>query len=262
MTTLPAQPQMPHFYSTPGDARFSERKFLSLPFERRHKTAAKILRAIYENTSIGASLREYYLELAQWANWTALDLSNTKEIADRYHWHITNARFHLREHNLLPPIRKGDRERGAEPLPIAIYLDNIRSAHNVGSIVRTTEAFSLGSLYFSDTMAFTDHKQVQDAAMGAQEWIPCRRGHALRELPGPVILLETSPQAQSIYQYHFPDQFTLVIGNEEYGCSEESLKLASALVEIPMAGRKNSLNVANAYAIAASEIHRQKRIHL
>ena len=94
---------------------------------------------------------------------------------------------------------------------------------------------------------------------GLKNGSPAGGASPLKSFLNSVIVLETSPQSQPIYQFHFPDAFTLVIGNEEYGCSENSIQLADALVEIPMAGRKNSLNVANAYAIAASEIHRQKR---
>jgi tRNA G18 (ribose-2'-O)-methylase SpoU len=59
----------------------------------------------------------------------------------------------------------------------------------------------------------------------------------------------------------FPASFTLILGNEEYGISNESLKLADYIVEIPLFGAKNSLNVACAFAIAASQIRRQLSIN-
>ena len=52
---------------------------------------------------------------------------------------------------------------------------------------------------------------------------------------------------------------TFPLGNEEYGCSKETLAMADYLLTIPLYGRKNSLNVSNAFAIAAQEICRQKR---
>jgi tRNA G18 (ribose-2'-O)-methylase SpoU len=240
---------------------FTKPKFLTLPPERQHKQAAKLLKEIYRLLLEGktdAGLAGHYQEMVRWAGWKAADF-DLKSVSDRYHWHLQHAQCHLKEHNLLPAVKKGDKEEGAEPLPISIFLDNIRSAHNVGSIIRTTEAFALGSLYFSSKTAFTDNLQVQNAAMGAHQWVSCVQSDALENLPKPIILLETGSEAESLYHFPFPDRFTLVVGNEEYGCSEKSLQLADTILEIPMAGRKNSLNVANAYAIAASEIHRQRR---
>jgi tRNA G18 (ribose-2'-O)-methylase SpoU len=145
-----------------------------------------------------------------------------------------------------------------EPLKTSIYLDNIRSAHNVGSIIRTTEAFSLGTLHFSDKTPYIDNKQVKDTAMGTQGWVECRSNMLLKDLPRPIIILETAHNAIPIHDFIFPDQFTLVVGNEEYGCSDESIQLADIALEIPLVGKKNSLNVANAFAIAAYEIRKQR----
>jgi len=187
--------------------------------------------------------------------------SSLKTIADRYHHHLKLAKRNLKEHNLLPCIRQGDKEIGAPNRPIAIYLDHVRSAHNVGSMIRTTEAFSLGTLYFSEDTPFIDCKQVRDAAMGAEQWVNCKQIGALitlEDLPRPIIAMETGTEATSIFDFIFPETFTLVMGNEEYGCSEVLLRQADYIIEIPLRGRKNSLNVANAFAIAAGEIERQQ----
>jgi tRNA G18 (ribose-2'-O)-methylase SpoU len=183
---------------------------------------------------------------------------SAQKIADEYHAHLQQARLSKREHHLLPRVRKGDRIHGEEAWPIAIYLDHIRSAHNVGSIIRTVEALSLGSIYFSPQTPFITNKQVQDTAMGTITWLKCYQGIALNTLPRPILVLETGEEAISLYDMIFPSSFTLVVGNEEYGCSNEALELADELVEIPLRGHKNSLNVANAFAIAAGEIQRQK----
>ena len=201
---------------------------------------------------------EHYNEIQGWMGQTLLD-ADLKMIANRYHEHLQTSGIHIRENNLLPYVRKGDKPDCAAPLlPIAIYLDRLRSAFNVGSILRTTEAFALGSVYFAENTPFIDNRQVQNTSMDAHSWIPCHRDVSLEKLPRPIIVMETSPEAVSINQFIFPDVFTLVLGNEEYGCSDYSLKQADYLIEVPLCGKKNSLNVANAFAIAAAEIRRQK----
>jgi tRNA G18 (ribose-2'-O)-methylase SpoU len=204
-----------------------------------------------------------YQQLLSWMNEQSLDSSRTdapsfKDIAHRLHWHENQAKIYRREHRLLPPIRKGDRENAQETWPITVYLDHLRSAHNVGSIIRTIEAFSLGQVVFSEGTPFITHAQVQQTAMGTEKWVECKQGINLHQLPRPFIILETSEEAISLFDFIFPSYFTLVIGNEEFGCSDEALAVADRLIEIPLRGRKNSLNVANAFAIVAAEVNRQR----
>lgn len=235
----------------------TKRKFLSLSTTIQHKKCAEILRLAYENPN--STHLTAYNEVANWLNLSILDEYNLKAISDRYHFHLNAASIKHKEHNLLPSVRQGDRLQGEPLWPIAIYLDNIRSAHNVGSIIRTVEAYALGTLYFSGQTPYVDHKQVQDAAMGSAEWVTCKKEFDFDCLPRPLIALETSSTAISVLDYTFPETFTLVMGNEEYGCSEKILQQADVILEIPLRGRKNSLNVANAFAIAAAEIYRQRK---
>jgi tRNA G18 (ribose-2'-O)-methylase SpoU len=144
-------------------------------------------------------------------------------------------------------------------LPISIYLDNLRSAFNVGSILRTTEAFRLGQVCFAKNTPFIDNLKVLKTAMGTFDKVHCVKEAQLNDLPRPLIALETDPNAPSIFDFTFPPSFTLMLGNEEYGLSEEALSQKSAIVRIPLYGFKNSLNVASAFAIAAGVISHQLR---
>jgi tRNA G18 (ribose-2'-O)-methylase SpoU len=236
---------------------FTKRKFLALENKQQHKKCAEVLRRVYEE---GFNVA-HYNEMQLWMGLQPLDSANTQDVADRYHKHLKQGEVALREHRLLPKIIKGDRTAPLqEPLPIAIYLDKIRSAYNIGSILRTTETLALGSVYYSKQMAFVDHKQVRDAAMGAEQWVSCIQTDGLEGLPKPIIAVETAENARCLYDFVFPETFTLVLGNEEYGCSDNTLRAADHIIAIPSIGRKNSLNVANAFSIVAGEIFRQKKV--
>lgn len=240
---------------------FTQRKFLALPIQKQHKQCIEVLRRLYDlliNQESFAVERDLY---CQWLSWMKEPIPSSfslEQVSDLYHAHLQKASICKKEHGLLPEVRKGDKKQGEKSWPIAVYLDNLRSAHNVGSIIRTIEAFSLGSLYFSPQTPFITQKKVLDTAMGASEWVLCSQKVELIDLPRPIIAMETSDNAISLYEMIFPNSFTLVIGNEEYGCSEKTLREADVLIEIPLRGHKNSLNVANAFAIAAGEISRQK----
>ncbi|MBI3508586.1 MAG: TrmH family RNA methyltransferase [Chlamydiia bacterium] len=233
---------------------FTKRKFLQLDLKQKHKKCAELLRKYFGQTSWSTEEREAYNALLSWMKLLPFSITDKKQLADRYHWHLQQASLSLKEHNLLPRLRTGDRPIGAEFLPIAIYLDGIRSAYNVGSILRTCEAMRIGKVYFSERTPYLDNEKVQRTAMGAADLVPCAKAISLDELPKPILVLDTSDQAISLHEFVFPQQFTLVLGNEEYGVSEALMQKADHILEIPLCGVKNSLNVACAFAIAASAI--------
>lgn len=244
--------------------RFSKPKFYKLTLEQKHKKCSETLRIIYETILINEAhidLLNRYNEMLSWLDMLPFISSDMKKIADQYHMHLSLAKINLKEHNLLPSLRTGDREPKEDFLNNAIFLDNIRSAYNVGSILRTTEALRIGTVYFAKKTPFIDNKKVIKTAMGSAEIIPCIKKDDLKNLPRPFIALDTANDAIDIYDFIFPKQFTLILGNEEYGISDEVLKEINYALEIPMLGMKNSINVACAYGIAASQIRRQKKFY-
>lgn len=230
---------------------FTKRKFLQLEPKQRHKKCAELLRRYYEERIEDFS---EYDALLSWLKFNPYAHTDFKALADRYHWHLQLAGLSLKEHNLLPTLRTGDREPKLDFPDIAIYLDHVRSAYNVGSILRTVEALRIGKVYFSEKTPFIDNEKVKRTAMGAAEIVPCFQNIPLSTLPRPLIALDTGNAALPVADFEFPESFTLILGNEEYGISNESLKEIDAIVEIPLYGAKNSLNIACAFAIAAAKI--------
>lgn len=236
----------------------TEGEFLRFSKRVRHKKAAELLRAYHEGGD--QRLLLLYRRVEGWLQLPALDEHHFNQLSDRYHHHLSQTEFSWKEHNLLPvPFRKKDQASSVPYLPVAIYLDNLRSAFNVGSILRTVEAFRLGTVYFAKNTPFIDNPKVQKTSMGTFDKVPCDRNRKLSETSQPLIALETDDEAPSVFDFVFPNTFTLMLGNEEYGLSEEVLSLRSHTVKIPLYGYKNSLNVASAFAIAAGVISHQLR---
>ena len=233
----------------------TKRKILRLGIRQGHKRCAELLRAAYLELLQGRtpSLADYET-LSSWLSLNSFTSLDPKLIADRMHWHLQEAGLSLKEHNLLPRLRTGDRPARAPFGPAAIYLDQIRSAYNVGSILRTNEALRIGTVYFSERTPYIDNEKVARTAMGAAELVPCVRNPSLNDLPRPIFILDTSDDAVPLANVHFPQTFTLVLGNEEVGVSDALLAISDAIIEIPLVGAKNSLNVACAFAIAAAKI--------
>lgn len=225
---------------------FQKSKFLKLTRTQQHKKCAEFLQAILQGASV---LIEQYQELLSWMQLTYSSF-DVKSLSDQLLQHKTKAGMSSGESGHIHVTRQ-DAPAACDYLPISIYLENLRSLHNIGSIMRTTEALRLGTLCFPSEI---DTSKLKKSAMGAENWVLHKRVGSLSELARPLIVLETIPESTPYYDFDFPDTFTLALGNEEYGCSDALLREADTFIHIPLYGRKNSLNVAVAYAIVASDI--------
>ena len=148
--------------------------------------------------------------------------------------------------------------------PVYAVLDNLRSAFNVGSIIRTADCILLEKMYFCGYTAYPPHKKLDKTSLGALPYVPWDYQEngvdtvkKLKDEGVHVVSLETTNKSQLIWDYQFPLPVALVMGNEALGVSEEILKISDDIIEIPMLGFKNSINVAVAFGIAVYEIQRQ-----
>ena len=225
---------------------FTQNKFLSMPLRRQHKYAGEYLRDLYDKGVID----HQYRQMESWLELPPLS-TNQEAMADRFHLHMKTAAVSIQEHHLL--VKRYDQISTAPYGTVGVYLEGLRSAHNIGSILRTVEAFRLGPVYFSTSTPFADHPKVIKTAMGTASHVPCERKN-LEDLPKPLIALETVEGAPSLFDFTFPKAFTLLLGNEEYGLSKKAIERADHVVKISLLGSKNSLNVACAFAIAAAQL--------
>lgn len=146
--------------------------------------------------------------------------------------------------------------------PVAILLHNIRSAHNVGSIFRTADAAGVSKIYLSGyTPTPVDRfnrpqKEIAKTALGAEKFIPWEYAKTpssvLRKLRAEhfqIVGVEQDAKARD-YRAFKPERPTLLIfGNEVRGLSRTLRNSCDDLIQIPMFGKKESLNVATTAGI-------------
>lgn len=145
--------------------------------------------------------------------------------------------------------------------PIAALLDNIRSIHNVGSIFRTADAAGVRHLYLCGITSTPAQPKLRKAALGAQEtvaWSYHRNGVEtavwLKQQGHRLWALETTPTAHPLLTFRAPSSSpapVLIVGNEKAGVDPGLLALCDVVLQLPMLGHKESLNVAVAFGIAA-----------
>ena len=223
---------------------FPKNRFCSFTPEKQHKEAAHLLRHFIETKN--ASTISRYRALESWMDLAPCPLDRVA-LYNRYHHHCTIAGIFHKEHTLLPKSTT-DTPTAHPPYPMHIYLDHIRSAHNVGSIIRTCEALRIGSIYFSESMCSINNPKLHKTSMQAHEHIAVTENALLEELPRPWIAIETSG-TENAYTFDFPNECTLIFGNEEYGISPLILNKVDHILSIPLRGFKNALNVANTASI-------------
>jgi tRNA G18 (ribose-2'-O)-methylase SpoU len=152
----------------------------------------------------------------------------------------------------------------APPMPLTVVVDSIRSAFNLGGLFRTAEGFGVSELVLCGYTPLPDQAQAARAALGAERLVPWRHAENIRDALGGLkaagvrcLALETVAGAQDLAAFAWPFPCALVLGNERFGLDAEVLAACDGIVRIPLYGRKNSLNVVTAFAVAAYEIRRQ-----
>jgi len=153
-------------------------------------------------------------------------------------------------------------------LPLILILDNLRSAFNVGSILRMAEGLSAAAVWLCGYTPSIDSKGLQKTAMGIEKLVSTRHFMQTKEALElaksegySLVGLETSREAQSLYEKPLPTKIAILVGNERFGLDYQSLQVCDEIRQIPMLGYKNSLNVASALAIASFEWQRQQHVH-
>lgn len=170
---------------------------------------------------------------------------------------------------------------------VSVFLDNIRSIHNVGAIFRTSDAILAEKLYLCGITGHPPRADLEKTSLGAVSVVPweylagdhgdldeLKKMPFNGKMPGETsqlpsvreTLLKMKADGVKICalelaegavhykeaQYQFP--MALILGNEVEGVSDGLMEICDMAVYIPMLGRANSLNVATAYGIVGYEI--------
>jgi 23S rRNA (guanosine2251-2'-O)-methyltransferase len=154
---------------------------------------------------------------------------------------------------------------------IVLIAHNLRSCHNVGSLLRTAEGLGVEAVYLTgytpyplskhDTrlphMAQKIDKQISKTALGAEKFVKWHHNTSVEEVVRQlraedytVVALEQTPASRSLPSFTASGKIAIVLGREVEGMEPEVLALCNLSLEIPMFGKKESFNVVQAAAMA------------
>lgn len=150
---------------------------------------------------------------------------------------------------------------------IRILLHNVRSSHNVGSIFRTADAAGISAVYLSGyTPAPTDRfgrvqKEIAKTALGAERNLDWEHHDTPRALIAKlkkegwgIVGVEQDKRSVDYKKFKMRRKTVFIFGNEVRGLSRALRRRCDSLIEIPMRGKKESLNVSVATGIILFQV--------
>lgn len=153
---------------------------------------------------------------------------------------------------------------------IVVIADDIRSAHNVGSLLRTCEGLGVSKIFLCGYtpypilknddrlphIAVRINNRIIKTSLGAEESIAWSHKNdikqAIKDLKYrgyTIVAVELEKSAIPLKNYKIPDKIAFIFGNERTGIAPEHLILADRSIYIPMLGNKESFNVVQSLAM-------------
>lgn len=135
---------------------------------------------------------------------------------------------------------------------LVLVLDNIRSAHNVGSAFRTADSFKVDKVFLCGICAQPPSAEIHKSALGAEDSVEWEHVadtmDAISRLKSEGYTIVSAEQAVSsvMLDKFRPDadgRYAVVFGNEVAGVRQDVVDESDIILEIPQYGTKHSLNV-------------------
>lgn len=150
-----------------------------------------------------------------------------------------------------------------------VICDSLRSLHNVGSVFRTADGVGVDKIYLCGITGMPDtqkhERQISKVALGAQNYVSWeyvkqswRLVEKLKKEGYYIVSLEQTKDSISYPKYKPKFPLALIIGNEGKGVKKSLLKRSNQIIDIPMRGQKESLNVSVAFGVIAYWIDSKK----
>lgn len=157
--------------------------------------------------------------------------------------------------------------RALDERGLVVVLDNVRSAHNVGSAFRTCDAFRADRLYLCGICAVPPSAEIHKSALGAEDCVAWRHFddtidavRSLKEEGFTVISVEQTVGSTSLdgFAPKTGRKYALVFGNEVEGVRQDVIDESDGTLEIPQWGTKHSLNISVSLGVVLWHFRPQK----
>jgi tRNA G18 (ribose-2'-O)-methylase SpoU len=179
----------------------------------------------------------------------------------------------IREENRLIPLNKAeirvtktnrDNFENTKRLPIYIVLDSLKCAHNIGTILRLSDALLVSKVFICGNTIVPPNRKIKASSRGAEKWVPWEyQGnivdviHDLKKEGVFIMSAEVSKESISYEQVEYTLPVCIVLGREYDGVSAAVLQLSDCVVHLPMYGMCNSINVSTTASVLMYEVNKK-----
>lgn len=154
--------------------------------------------------------------------------------------------------------------RQAEKMPLVVVLDNVRSMHNVGSVLRTADGFRVSMVCMCGITGCPPHAEIHKTALGAEDSVEWRYFKTTAECVArlktqgyTLVAVEQVEGSANMLQWAESRPTALILGNEVKGVDQAIVDMCDYCLEIPQYGTKHSFNVSCTAAMVMWEFFRQ-----
>lgn len=154
---------------------------------------------------------------------------------------------------------------------LVLIIHNVRSAHNVGSLLRSADGLGVTKVYLSGYSPYPTtqndnrlphqaakiHRRIEKTSLGAETSVNWQHINDINRLISKlrtdkfqIAALEQNPKSKALDKFRTSKPTALIVGSERDGLPDEIIAKCDLVLEIPMLGQKESFNVAVAGAMA------------
>jgi len=154
-------------------------------------------------------------------------------------------------------------------IPLIVFLDNIRSLNNIGSVFRTSDAFLVEKIFLCGITAKPPHKEIHKTALGATESVDweyvedtLKLIKKLKDLNIKITSIEQVENSILLQDFKVVEnqKYAIVMGNEVKGVQQEVVTQSDFCIEIPQFGTKHSLNISVSCGVVLWDLFNKLRI--
>ena len=154
----------------------------------------------------------------------------------------------------------------AEKTQLVVVRDHVRSLYNVGSVLRTADAFRLAGVCLCGITAVPPHPEIHKTALGAEDSVDWRYFKDtldavkwLKQAGYEVLAVEQCEGSTMLnnFQVEHGKRYAIVLGNEVKGVQQAVVDECNGCLEIPQYGTKHSMNVSVTAGIVIWELFKQ-----
>jgi 23S rRNA (guanosine2251-2'-O)-methyltransferase len=159
--------------------------------------------------------------------------------------------------------------KSSQKTPIVVVLDNVRSAHNVGAVFRTSDAFLLEKVCLCGITPTPPHKEIRKTALGASESLAWKHFENTQECIDSlkiegyhIISIEQAEGAVMLndFQPEIGIKYAVVFGNEVKGVGQAVVSNSDTVIEIPQFGTKHSLNISVSAGVVIWDLFQKTKV--